>query len=207
MDTDLPINACGRCLLRRDLCICTLAPRLFLKASTQRCQWLLLTHTRELGKLTNTGRLLLNSLPNTGLHLWQRTEPLQTVLQGRRAVLLFPSDDAHVAFSSAKDVMSELGDNAEPILWLLLDSTWQQAKKMVRQSPELQTLPRLSLNISEGASRYHLRRNQQGLSTLEAAASVLEQLSETDAAGSLLSYLDTFQRHWEAHRSSRPLSL
>jgi len=206
MNADQPINTCERCLLRRDLCICTLAPSLLLKASTQRCQWILLTHTRELSKLTNTGRLLLNSLPNAGLHLWQRTESLQTLLQGRRAVLVFPSDDSHVTFSSAQDVMSELGDNAEPILWLLLDSTWQQAQKMVRQSPELQALPRLSITITEGASRYHLRRNQQGLSTLETAASVLEQLNEPEAAASLLSYLDTFQSHWEAHRSSRPLS-
>jgi len=178
-----------------------------LQASTQRCQWLLLTHTREVGKLTNTGRLLMNSLPNASVHLWRRTEPLETLLKNRRAVLLFPNEGgSNVVFSHAQQVMREQEGGVDPVLWVLLDSTWQQAKKMVRQSPELQALPRLSLNIVEGSSRYHLRRNQQGLSTLETAASVLDDLNEPAAAASLLDYLDTFQRHWEAHRSSRLLS-
>jgi len=167
---------------------------------------LLLTHTREVEKLTNTGRLLLNCLPNIDLHMWQRKESLGVLLQGRRAVLLFPNDDDSTAtFSNAQQVMLDADDRVEPTLWVLLDSTWQQAKKMVRQSPELRALPRLSFNIPKGASRYHLRRNQQGLSTLESAAVILEALDEPLAATSLLAYLDTFQQHWEAHRSGRAL--
>lgn len=206
MNVNLPTNTCDGCLLRSDLCICGLAPSLCLTTPVQQCHWLLLTHTREVEKLTNTGRLLLNCLPNVALHLWQRKESLQALLQGRRAVLLFPSDEGSpTGFSSAEQVMSEFGGEGEPVLWILLDSTWQQAKKMVRQSPELQALPRLSFSVEEGASRYHLRRNQQGFSTLEAAAVILEQLSERASSTSLLTYLDTFQQHWEAHRSNRPL--
>lgn len=193
-----------------------------MRAAVADCRWLLLTHERELDKLSNTGRLLLNTLPGGEIHVWQRKASLESLLQGRRAVLLFPADtclkEGTVCFTDAMQALSRaevtvfdettypLDDplGKAPITWVLLDSTWQQAKKMLHQSTQLQNLPRLSLTLDQ-PSVYQLRRNQQGYSTLETAAAILMELHEADAAQALLGYLDVFQQHWEAHRSSRTL--
>nr|MDT0253699.1 DTW domain-containing protein [Endozoicomonas sp.] len=65
------------------------------------------------------------------------------------------------------------------VAFIIIDATWQQARKMYRQSPYLQSLNLLSLNPDE-PSIYSLRRNRhsQHLCTAEVAAQALEQLGE-----------------------------
>ena len=75
--------------------------------------------------------------------------------------LLFPGEQA-------LEITNQHSDSGHPIkrLWLI-DGTWQQAHKMLRQSEWLQAIPQLKLaNID---SQFNLRRNQQGLCTMESA--------------------------------------
>ncbi|MCE9787032.1 tRNA-uridine aminocarboxypropyltransferase [Shewanella chilikensis] len=79
---------------------------------------------------------------------------------------------------------------------VLLDATWQEAGKMYRQSPYLQSLARVELQAEQG-SAFRLRRNQRqgGLCTLECIAAVWQNLGGdySIAARRLLSEFNQWQ--------------
>ncbi|MFV7708518.1 tRNA-uridine aminocarboxypropyltransferase [Shewanella algae] len=79
---------------------------------------------------------------------------------------------------------------------VVLDATWQEAGKMYRQSPYLQSLARVELQAEQG-SAFRLRRNQRqgGLCTLECIAAVWQNLGGdySIAAGRLLSEFNQWQ--------------
>lgn len=107
--------------------------------------------------LANTGQwLMLNQDGNIQRMRWARKMTPPTINPGD--YLLFPSQDA-------QPVDAQMGSQIKR-LWLI-DGTWQQANKMLRQSSWLQQLP--SLQLSEYDSQFSLRRNQQGLCTMESA--------------------------------------
>lgn len=201
-DTD---ETCGRCHWRTSVCLCHEAPEL-----TPRLHLLLLTHEREFTKLSNTGRLLEASLPHCQIETWQRKTSGPALIdaakaKGQQPVLLFPLDDL------AGDTLETL--NQEDLLlsprgleyyrFILLDGTWQQARKMVRSSSELQSLPRLGLS-SDNHSRYDLRKNQQpgNLSTVETGITLLQSLGFDSSALALDEYFQRFLQHHEAQRSN-----
>ncbi|MDX3774170.1 DTW domain-containing protein [Chromatiaceae bacterium AAb-1] len=101
-------------------------------------QFCLLTHSREFQKNTNTGKLVAQCPLITARQiLWQRKAPdpqlLQQLQQGN-AALVYPATEQQPSLPPRH--FSHL---------ILLDATWQEAAKMLRQSPYLQQAPRVSL--------------------------------------------------------------
>lgn len=179
-------------------CICDHQPHL-----DSHIEFALLYHENELDKLTNTGRLLLNSLPKAKSYLWQRKVPPEDLIEhinqaDTETWLLFPSNSPILSSEYLKRKESN-----KKQLFILLDATWQEAKKMVNKSPWLKELPCLEL-LPTAASRYHLRRNQsQGnLCTCEAGVEVLEMAREPENAQALSEYYDHFLTVFQAERSS-----
>jgi DTW domain-containing protein YfiP len=82
-------------------------------------------------------------------------------------------------------------------LFVLLDATWAEARKMFRKSPYLNHLPVLSMQ-PEQLSNYRLRRSKRDdhLCTSEVAALCLELAGESHAADTLNAYLDVFTSHY-----------
>lgn len=203
-------GACSRCHWRVALCLCHQAPRL-----TPLLHLLLLTHERELSKLSNTGRLLEASLPNCEIQVWQRKTSGAEIVElaksrGQQPILLFPSQEVAVGSSdtpTAENLTTKslrASSVALECYWfILLDGTWQQASKMVRTSPELQSLPHLALPAGL-SSRYSLRKNQQpgNLSTVETAIILLHSLGLDTSASGLEQYFQRFLQHHEAQRSN-----
>ena len=207
-------SLCSRCRLRTDVCVCGAAPKL-----TASIRVLLLTHEREPEKTTNTGRLMVHTLSHCDLHIWQRkvsghwlkAEAERLNLQ---PVLLFPEItdpetthlDASVYSKNSRILdFSTLASIASP-WFIIIDATWQQAGKIVRQTPELQALPRLPLEIDE-QSRYLLRKNQQlgQVSTVETGIFLLKKLGYREEAECLNDYFQRFLQHYEAHRSGHKI--
>lgn len=123
----------------------------------------LLTHANEPAKASNTGRLVLNAATELGIEcervIWQRPEPDTDLLERVQKMptgLVYPNDRA------------EPLDNQTRRHWIVIDGTWQQARKMYNHSPYLHNLPSFTI-AAEGPSAYHLRRNQVpgGLCTAE----------------------------------------
>jgi hypothetical protein len=98
------------------------------------------------------------------------------------------------------------GDGKRP-LFILLDATWPEARKMFRKSPCLDPLPVLSLQPDE-LSRYKLRRARRDdhLCTSEVAALCLHLAGETLAGLTLQAYLDVFTHHYLQARNQLPVA-
>jgi DTW domain-containing protein YfiP len=90
-------------------------------------------------------------------------------------------------------------------LFVLLDATWPEARKMFRKSPYLNHLPVLSLQ-SEQISRYKLRRSRRDdhFCTSEVAALCLDLAGEPLAAQTLEAYLDVFTHHYLQAKNQLP---
>lgn len=130
----------------------------------------LLTHERELSKPSNTGKLALDALPDL-VHrtLWQRKQPapeLLRLLTKESVALVYPVDKSE---STAPEV-----ELASVEHYVLLDGTWQEARKIYNRSPYLQSLPVCRLPDAE-PSRFIGRRNQRdgGLCTAECIIALL----------------------------------
>ena len=137
-------------------------------------QLILLTHSREVVKPTNTGQLIEPCYKNTRTIIWERVSPDPILLEVVRqnTALVYPSENA-------------IPINDSPVYdnYILIDSTWQEARKIYNHSPYLQQLPCIELQSSK-QSKYNLRRNQRdgGLCTAECALHLFENAGLLDEA-------------------------
>lgn len=198
--------SCPRCGFTHN-CICSHEPKL-----TSSAHFVLLTHPNECRKATNTGELMIRALPHCERVIWDRVNS-PTALIDKLADplyqpwLLFPADDEHPAtpFTGAPESLPSCSTAATSTvipLFVLLDATWQEARKMVRKSPWLATLPRLSLTPT-ALSQYQLRRNQQAgnLCTCETGIALLSLLNQPQQANQLQHYFTAFSAVFHADRS------
>lgn len=189
---------CPGCRLVPSHCLCSLQPVVPTRAGV--C--LLMADIEPL-KPSNTGWLIADVVPDTFAFGWARTEVDPALL----ALLADPQWQPYVVFpgefvESARVVTEVAEPGADTAqskrpLFILLDATWPEARKMFRKSPYLDRLPVLSLQ-PEQLSRYHLRRSTRTdhFCTSEVGALCLELAGELQAAQALEAYLDVFTHHY-----------
>lgn len=192
---------CPRCRVAAAYCMCAWQP----EVSAQSAVCLLMYDVEPL-KPTNTGWLIADVVPETFAFSWSRTE----VDQGILAVLADPQWQPYVVFPeeyvpSARVVHevphAQLKAEAKRPLFVVLDGTWTEARKMFRKSAYLAELPVLSLQ-PEAISRYRLRRStrEEHLCTAEVTALCLHLADDTAAAQALETWFARFSRHYLAGR-------
>ncbi|MGR0280410.1 tRNA-uridine aminocarboxypropyltransferase [Marinomonas dokdonensis] len=130
----------------------------------------LLTHSEELKKTSATGPLVKQHLmEECEVVTWSRVCPPNEILRlpKERTILVYLTDD------TSKRAHEDDALNAEHII--VIDGTWQQARKMYNQSPYLQDL--MHYQISGETSVFSKRRNQKedGLCTAEVALHFLKK--------------------------------
>ena len=160
-------------------------------------------------KPSNTGWLIADVVADTFAFGWARREVDPAVL----ALLSDPQWQPYVVFPSefADDarVVHEVThhDNKRP-LFILLDGTWDEARKMFRKSPYLQNFPVLSFQ-PEQLSRYKLRRAQSEahLCTAEVGAMCLALANNMQAAEALNAYFEVFTEHYLKAKQQLPIDL
>jgi len=93
-------------------------------------------------------------------------------------------------------------------LFILLDATWPEARKMFRKSPYLDKLPVLSLN-PEQVSNYKLRRSRRDdhFCTSEVASLCLDLAGEAHAAQTLQAWLAVYTHHYLQSKHQLPPDL
>lgn len=202
--TDFQEIYCPQCELPEPACLCHLVPNIHSSATF----WLL-THDNEHDKATNTGKLISAIWSQTRVINWSRTEPNRELLEqlvdpSQDFVLVFPQQ--YAVAGQQKKQLAESGVNlvAKPTSFIILDATWQQARKLYRKSPYLHSLPLLSL-LPAKPSVYSLRRNRnkQHLCTAEVAAQVLRQSGEPLQADLLDALLGHFCNQYDWSRKSQ----
>jgi DTW domain-containing protein len=190
---------CPGCRLVPSHCLCSLRPIVPTHAGV--C--LLMADIEPL-KPSNTGWLIADVVPDTFAFPWARTQ----VAPGLLALLADPQWQPLVVFpgefAPPERVITRVASappehpaSAPRPLLILLDATWQEARKMFRKSPYLNDLPVLSL-APEQLSRYTLRRSGRGdhFCTAEVAALCLQLTGDHRAAQTLDAYLDVFTHHY-----------
>ena len=197
---------CPGCRLLPSHCLCALRPVLHAPTRAGVC---LLMGDIEALKPSNTGWLIADVLPDTHAFGWARTRVDPALL----ALLADPQWQPYLVFpgefvAPERVVNSLMPQLAKRPLFVLLDATWAEARKMFLKSPYLNHLPVLSLQPQE-ASNYQLRRSTRDdhLCTSEVAALCLALAGDTQAAYTLDAYLAVFSQHYLLARAHLPLNL
>jgi len=196
---------CTRCRLILSHCMCDLRPVL---PPTGAAVCLIMAEFEAL-KPSNTGWLIADVLPETTAFSWSRI----AVDPGLPALLADPQWQPYLVFpgefAAPERVLTELppARDKRP-LFVLLDGTWSEARKIFRKSPYLNALPVLSLQ-PDHLSRYRLRRSthEHHFCTSEVAALCLALAGDLHAAQTLEAYLDVFSSRYLRARQSVPADL
>src|SRR5450830_828423 len=193
---------CPGCRVIPQYCLCAWRPRV--ASNSAMC---LLMHDVEPMKPSNTGWLFADVIADTSAFSWSRTEVDPQLL----ALLDDPQWQPFIVFPGEFVAPERVVTQVQPAsgkrpLFILLDATWTEARKMFRKSPYLERFPVLSLE-SEQLSRYKLRRSKRDdhFCTAEVAALCLELADDCAASEVLDAYLDVFSTHYLAAKFQLPL--
>jgi DTW domain-containing protein YfiP len=161
-------------------------------------------------KPSNTGWLVADVVASTFAFGWARTETDPALL----ALLADPHWQPYVVFPGeyaaparvVHAVQEASVASAKCPLFILLDGTWAEARKMFRKSPYLDRFPVLSLSPSQ-RSHYQLRRSRRDdhFCTSEVAALCLELVGEAQAAETLDAYLEIYTHHYLRAKQQLPV--
>ena len=201
---------CGGCRLIASHCICDLRP----VAGPTRAGVCLIMGDIEALKPSNTGWLVADLVADTHAFGWSRT----AVDPALMALLADPQWQPYVVFpgefvAPGRVVLDRLpspgeagAELARRPLFVLLDGTWSEARKMFRKSPYLDALPVLSLH-PEHVSTYRLRRSAHDhhFCTSEVAALCLQLAGEEHTARLLAAWLGVFGAHYLSVKRNLPL--
>lgn len=202
---------CERCRLYGRYCICAWQPHVDTRAGV--C---LLMGDIESLKPSNTGWLIADLVAETHAFQWSRTviDPaLIALLTDPRwqPYVVFPGEfvaPERVVISLLPATTAKAEGAARRPLFVLLDGTWSEARKMFNKSRYLDGLPVLSLH-PEQRSNYRLRRaaRDDHFCTAEVGAMCLELAGEPHAAEALSAWLDLFTEHYLLGKQNRPPTL
>jgi DTW domain-containing protein YfiP len=209
-------DRCACCRLIPSHCLCALRP--VRRANAAIC--LIMAEFEPL-KPSNTGWLVADVLPDTRAFGWSRTAVDPALLD----LLADPAWQPYVVFPgefaapervvtallpgpperSAGNEDTATGRPAKRPLFVLLDGTWSEARKIFRKSPYLSPFPVLSLQPAR-SSTYRLRRSSHAhhFCTSEVAALCLALAGDQLAAQTLDAYLAVFSNRYLQARQSLP---
>lgn len=196
------LKRCHHCMLAAHHCICSLRPKI-----QTSCAFCFIYYQGEVFKPSNTGRLIADVVEDNYAFQWKRTEldpTLKALLENPvyLPVVVFPHEYADVS-----QCINNINEKAEfkagkKPLYILLDGTWREAKKMFR-SDYLQRLPVLGLQPSS-PSEYNLREaaHLHQLCTAEVGVEVLNLQGDTHAASALKIYFQVFRERYLAGKAN-----
>ena len=197
------IRRCQRCLLPLKQCLCDT-----LTASHARSRFCLVMFDTEPMKPSNTGRLIADILPQTEAFQWSRTEPPQGLLDlvkspDYQPMVVFPA-----AYAGESRAVLAAPPAGKPPLFIMLDGTWTEARKMFRKSPYLDALPVISVDLSR-VSAYGLREAHADgqYCTAEVAIALLDLAGDPEAACALGEHFRLFRTRYLAGKTQHKGSI
>jgi DTW domain-containing protein len=177
---------CAVCERPQAACICAAVERV-----ESPVELLILMHPLEVAHAKNSGRLLHLCVAGSRIAVGEAFDEreLDAMLHegGRQPVLLYP------AASEVPPAAGARLANPARVRLVVIDATWRKSRKMLYMNPSLAALPRMALaDVPESAYRIRKAHAPHQLSSCEAAAHALQQLTGDGAACSRL--LAAFER-------------
>jgi len=184
---------CDACRLPINTCICDAKP-----APEKGVAVAFIMYKGEYYKPTNTGRLIADVVEDNHAFLWHRTQPDSALLSllssdKYQPVLVFPHEYA----APERCISSPTLVANKTLLFIFLDGTWREARKMFGKSPYLDNIPVLGVN-PDIASDYLLRESTHAFQhcTAEVGISVLTLGGYHHAAKKLATYFSVFRHQY-----------
>ena len=168
---------CSQCERPQRVCWCEYIPKpkISLKSNTV----IIVQHPSERKRKIRTALMAVRGLNEGTCRIFVRrkvspSDELSTILQNSNSYVMYPS-------SNSKNLNTISCDNTPKNL-VILDGTWDEAKKIYARSPILQSLPTIHLDIDK-QSEYVVRTqpSEKCLSTVETIAHSLAILESDDS--------------------------
>jgi tRNA-uridine aminocarboxypropyltransferase len=171
----------------------------YIKPIRTKTKFVVLMHTHEFKKIKNgTGHFTYLSLENAELYIdvsFEDHKAVNDLLRDTQnnCFVLYPGEDSLLLNSSALP-----RDERQNVIFLI-DSTWHNAKKLLRDSPNIQALPKISFEHTKN-SEFKIKEQPMELclSTIESTHCVLELLNlhgnETLNPNELDGFLEPFRK-------------
>lgn len=162
-------------------------------------KFVILMHTHEFKKIKNgTGHFTHLSLENSELYVdvsFARHKAVNDIVNDEKTncYVLYPGEDSVLLNSNS------LANDEKQNVIFLIDSTWHNAKKLLRDSPNIQALPKISFEHTK-SSEFKIKEQPMELclSTIESTHCVLELLNlhgnEELSPGELDGFLEPFRK-------------
>ncbi len=173
---------CPKCWRLVEDCVCSLVT-----PARTALRLVMLSHWKEAGRSSNTGRLVWLAIDNLDLRFFNlpdgTSEPLDD-LDPDDCLLLFPDEEAVPITTVA---------TSEATTLVVLDATWRQVRRMIRKTPLLRRMKKVRL--PEGRPSEFAARRQfspERLCTAEAVARALEALGEHEAASAVMAPFESY---------------
>ncbi|MDU0114709.1 tRNA-uridine aminocarboxypropyltransferase [Psychrosphaera aquimarina] len=170
----MPRDICQKCQYPVKTCLCS-----YLQPVKHKTRIIILQHPSEVKNAKNTVRLLTLLSDNIATYIGESETDFLEIKQLVTAnpehyAVIFPSEKSRPINSDPK-VISEVNNI------ILIDGTWNKAKKIMYQNPWLSPLMHLTFAIGT-ETEYKIRKSnfKGGMSTLESAAYSLVELDQID---------------------------
>ena len=195
MSFDPPKSHCINCRFRIDLCVCEDAARVAARLSLP-LDAVLIMHSKEHRKASNTGHLIRLTLPGSEIRLHgmpHHKVSFDDLLTGSNVALcLFPARGGRILTPA---LAAEYLAKGQRIRLVVPDGNWGQTTRMLKRLPALASLPRIELaSFESSAERLRLRQRRnirsERVSTYEAIAAAAGALFGSEAQEQLLELYD-----------------
>lgn len=192
------VERCPTCRIDQRFCTCDLV-----QTGKSNAAFALLMYDNEVLKPSNTGRLIADVIPDTHAFIWQRSqidEQLQALLDDPKyqAYLVFPKEYASEQQVVHEGHLPDLKQSKIP-LFILIDATWRQAKKIFRKSPYLQSLPIISIGETPDSNALQSSASLPVNTTAECEAIELDNAPTNDNDAS---ELDNFGSRYNVRKAA-----
>jgi len=147
-------------------------------------QVIILQDPKEAKHALSSAPILAKSITGAQLIIGEVFNPVELLGDNwqENSLLVFPNEQS---------LTSEAAIQKEFKFLILLDGTWRKVARLMHLNPWLAELPSFAINTSK-SSEYKIRKSPRddGLSTIEAAAFVLNELHPDKEFNSILSAFD-----------------
>jgi DTW domain-containing protein YfiP len=151
----------------------------FIKSRKTNTRFVILMHPKEFRKTKNgTGHFTNLSLKNCELHVGVDFTQYKVI----NNILNDPKNHCYVLYPSKNSInlnSQKIGSPQKQTVIFLIDSTWPCSRAMLKQSPNINTLEKVSFTHSKSSAfKFKEQPNEYCLSTMESTLCLLELLNE-----------------------------